>query len=287
MAENVFLNGKYCKSEEALVSIEDRGFIFGDGVYEVMRCYKGNLFEIEEHLLRLERSASRIALPLPYSGGEIGDICNNLVQKSKARDAILYLQVTRGIAPRVHHFPSSISPTVMMKVYEIDEKEVLERKNGVKAISLPDERWDNCDIKCINLLPNVLAKEKARSEGAYEAIFVGSEGVSECASSNVFCVSEGTVFTAPLGKKILAGISRGAVLKLAQEQGIEVELSYPSLALLQSAEEIFITNTVDEVTPVTDLDGKTVGKGKAGPVTLRLQESFREMVYDFLGAQKG
>ena len=287
MAENVFLNGRYCQSEEARVSIEDRGFIFGDGVYEVLRCYGGHLFKIEEHLLRLERSASRIDLPLPYTGAQWGDICRTLVQKSGAREAVLYLQVTRGSAPRVHCFPSASSPTVMMKVYEINEEEVRERKKGIRAVTVPDERWQNCDIKCINLLPNVLAKEKARENGAYEAIFIGSEGASECATSNVFCVRGGKVITAPAERRILAGISRGVVLKLAREAGLEVELAYPPAELLQGAEEIFITNTVDEVAPVTDLDGKAVGRGAAGPLTLRLQEMFRELVQNFLRTQQG
>jgi len=278
MPENVFLNGKYCESHEAMVSVDDRGFLFGDGVYEVIRCYRGALFKLQEHLSRFARSAARIDLVLPYSAEEIAAICKTLLARSGVKNGMLYMQVTRGSAPRTHEFPSVVTPTIMMKVREIDEQFFREKKKGVSVLTVPDERWEHCDIKSLNLLPNVLAKQKARSQGFHEAVFIHEPGVTECASSNIFIVTGGTVVTAPEGNRILSGITREVVLKLAGEAGIPCELRYPQKNELYKAEEVFFSNTMEEIIPVLAVDGNVINQGKPGNITLRLQEMFKKLV---------
>lgn len=277
MSGGVFLNGRYCAPEEALISVDDRGFLFGDGIYEVIRCFDGKLFKLKEHLARLERSAERIMLTLPYETEEIASVCDKLFRESGVQYGLIYMQVTRGAAPRTHQFPPQVNPTFLARIIEVDEDMVLERRRGIKAIMAPDERWGHCDIKSLNLLPNVLARETAHRQGAYEVVFVHPLGITECGSSNVFAVIGGKLVTAPEGNRILSGIMRETVLELAQEAGLTVELRYPQQEEFQSAEEIFITNSLDEIAPVLTLDDKTVGDGQPGKITLLLQEKLEKL----------
>jgi len=278
MNENVFLNGEYYRGEDAKISIDDRGFLFGDGVYEVIRCYEGKFFKLDEHLARLEKSAGKIFITIPYSRDEIRDICLKLLAKSGVKTGKMYMQVTRGIAPRIHEFPEGIIPTVMMKADGFDEAGIAFSKKGIGVMTFPDERWAHCDIKSLNLLYNVISKQKARSNGAYEAVFVHEVGVTECASSNIFAVMGGKLVTAPEGSRILSGITRDTVLKLAEEAGIPCELRYPQKDELFKADEVFISNTAQEVSPVLTIDGKTVANGKPGEITLKLQKMFEDEI---------
>ena len=272
MRGGVFLNGRYCAPEEAFISVDDRGFLFGDGIYEVIRFYDGKLFKLHEHLVRMERSAAKIMLNLPYGAPEITAICRQLLAESGVQNGLIYMQVTRGAAPRAHQFPTKVEPTFLARVSEVDEEKVLEHRHGVKAIFAPDERWGHCDIKSVNLLPNVLAREEAHRQGAYEAVFVHPLGITECGSSNVFAVIDNKLVTAPLGDRILSGVMRQTVLDLAENAGLGIELRYPQQDEFTGAAEIFITNSVDEIAPVLALDEKKVGDGQPGKITLLLRE---------------
>ncbi len=277
MNGGVFLNGRYCTPEEALVSVDDRGFLFGDGIYEAIRFFDGKMFRLKEHLARLNRSADKIMLTLPYGAPEIAAICRQLLENRGVQYGLIYLQVTRGAAPRTHQFPSKVTPTFLARIIEVDEEMVLERRRGVKVIFAPDERWMHCDIKSLNLLPNVLAREVAYRQGAYEAVFVHPLGITECGSSNVFAVIDGKLVTAPQGDRILSGIIRETVLELAEAAGLVIELRYPQQDEFAAAQEIFITNSLDEIAPVIALDGKEVSGGKPGKMTLLLQEKMEEL----------
>ncbi len=275
---DTFLNGDYYNGAEARVSIEDRGFLFGDGIYEVIRFYHGSFFELGQHLSRLARSARKTYLDLPNSLEQIDSICHELLKKSGIKEGKLYLQVTRGAAPRTHEFPVQSEPTIMMKISKVDEEEQKKKKKGVSAITVPDDRWSNCDIKSLNLLPNVLAKQKARSQGYYEAIFVFSEKITEGASSNVFAVLDGVLVTAPECNRILSGITRNVVLELASQVGIPWEEKFVSNDDLYRASELFITSTVDEITPILSIDGQTLNGSAVGKVSAKIQNRFQQKV---------
>ncbi len=273
---DTFLNGEYYKSDEARVSIEDRGFLFGDGIYEVVRIYNGHYFELGQHLARLERSARKTFLTLPYELSRIETICHELLQKSGIANGKLYMQITRGSAPRTHEFPLEAAPTILLKVSEVNENQLRKNKIGVTALTLPDERWNHCDIKSLNLLPNVLAKQQARSQGYYEAIFVHGQEITEGASSNVFVVLDHKLTTAPESNRILLGITRNVVIELAAEAGIPVEERFVTLEELPTASELFITSTVDEITPVLSIDGHTLNGAVAGEITGQMQTLFQQ-----------
>lgn len=275
---NVFLNGSYLSLEEAKVPLEDRGLLFGDGVYEVVRVYNNRPFLLLEHLHRLEKSAAHLLLNVPYTTGELEQIALKLLQKSEIQNGILYLQLTRGAAPRTHEFPQNASSTffILAREKSFDPRT---QQAGVSTLIFPDDRWDNCHIKSLNLLPNVLAKEKAVRKGAYEAFFLRQGiGMTEGGSSNIFAVFEGQLVTAPEGNYILSGITRAQVLKLAQESEIPVVERYLQKSELLQAEEVFITSTTDEIAPVVEIDGQLIGRGHPGPVTQSLQEKFYHLL---------
>ena len=278
---DTFLNGEYYKSGEARVSIEDRGFLFGDGIYEVVRIYNGHYFELGQHLARLERSARKTFLTLPYELSRIETICRELLEKSGIANGKLYMQITRGSAPRTHEFPLEAAPTILLKVSEVNENQLRKNKKGVAVITLPDDRWNHCDIKSLNLLPNVLAKQQARSQGYYEAIFVYGQEITEGASSNVFVVVDHKLITAPESNRILLGITRNVVIELAAEAGIPVEERFVTLEELSKASELFITSTVDEITPVLSVDGQTFNGAVAGEITGRVQTLFQQKLSRF------
>ncbi len=278
---DTFLNGKYYKSGEARISIDDRGFLFGDGIYEVVRIYNGHYFELGQHLARLERSARKTFLTLPYELSRIETICRELLEKSGIANGKLYMQITRGSAPRTHEFPLEAAPTILLKVSEVNENQLRKNKKGVAVITLPDDRWNHCDIKSLNLLPNVLAKQQARSQGYYEAIFVYGQEITEGASSNVFVVVDHKLITAPESNRILLGITRNVVIELAAEAGIPVEERFVTLEELSKASELFITSTVDEITPVLSVDGQTFNGAVAGEITGRVQTLFQQKLSRF------
>lgn len=272
-----FFNGKFVSIDDPVVPLEDRGYQFGDGVYEVIRVYQGMPFLLEEHLERLQKSASAISIELPYSPEEIKHLAEKGVKRSKLDEVEIYLQVTRGIHPRQHAFPD-VPPSLSMtfrKVRVIPEKHY---QNGVNVLLMDDERWSNCHIKSLNLLPNVLAKQTAYSKGCYEAVFVKDGFVTEGSSSNVFAVKNGTIYTPPLSKKILSGITRKVVVNIAQEIGLPLIEEEITPQFLKGADEVFLTGTVIEVLPVRQIDEQMIGSGEPGKVTLQLHEKYRRII---------
>ena len=278
MAEMVvYLNGKFMPYDEAKVGIEDRGFQYADGIYEVIRVYDGKPFRLEDHFDRLEMSAKAIELDLPDLEKLKADAME-LLRLNGSREASLYIQVTRGPAVRKHEFPAEAQPTVVMMAREVTGYPQEYRRNGVKAITVPDDRWAKCYIKSVSLLPNVLAKEKAKRAGAYEAIFIRDGFLMEGSHSNVFVVESGVLKTPPLTNYILAGVTRQVVLEIANDLGVPwFEESIPLDRLLK-ADEVFFTGTVTEIMPVVSIDGKVIGSGVPGPLAMKLHEAFVKVV---------
>ncbi len=272
MPDIAFVNGRFLSWSEATVSIDDRGFQFGDGVYEVVRTYRGQPFELEAHLDRLDRSAKELGITQPYSRAQwVGWIGQGLSQAGY-QEAKVYLQITRGAAPRDHAFPQGITPTVVMTVRQLHPLDSAMRRAGVTACTSEDFRWGRCDIKSLNLLGNVLAREEARKAGVFEAILVKDGLVTEGSLSNVMAVQSGAVVTAPEGSRILSGVTRTVVLGLAKQEQIPVEERFLSVEALYAADEVFLTGTTIEVVGVVSIDGKTIGSGQPGPITRRLAD---------------
>jgi len=273
-----FVNGRFLPLEEATVSVEDRGFQFGDGVYEVIRTYHGRPFYLDAHLARLERSAKAIELPLPWSVQQWVTYIRDGITRSGYPESKVYLQLTRGVAPRDHVFPAAAKPTAVMTVREMRPMEPALQASGVAVMTMDDWRWGRCDIKSVNLLPNVMARQKAKQAGAFEALFIRNGRVTEGAVSNVMIVKAGLVLTAPEGEQILSGVTRTIMLGLIRKEGLPLKERFVTLDEFLRADEIFLTGTTVEVLPVIRVDGQPVGSGKPGPVTLKLQASFQRFV---------
>jgi D-alanine transaminase len=270
----VYLNGEIVDERDAKISVNDRGFVFADGIYEVIRVFGGKPFEFERHLDRLDRSAAAIRLTLDPSAEEIGQIAEDLLVREGAGEASIYIQVTRGEAPRSHAIPRSAAPTTLVAIRPplAPASELL--KTGGAAITVPDDRWARCDVKVIGLTANVLARSRAVDAGAYEAIFVRDGYVTDAASCNVFAVFGTTLMTAPCSNYILWGITREVVLELAREDGIEALEATFRAEQLSDADEMFVTGTSSGIVPIVTLDGATIGNGRVGPVTRRLMELY-------------
>lgn len=272
MSLQVYLNGAYLSQSEARVPIEDRGFLFGDGVYEVIKVYRGRPFRLQEHLDRLVRSARAIDLEMPAD--DLAAVAGRLLETNGLRDgdASIYIQITRGaVSPRTHHFPpTGTPPTVLVMARQLAPVPAELRARGAAAVTHPDLRWGRCDIKSVNLLPNVLAKQAAAAAGAWEAILVRDGIAMEGSSSNLFAVRHGQVLTHPLTHQILGGITRDAVLAHARALGQPVLERPVQLAELWEADEVFMTSTTMEVMPIVQIDGRTIGRGEPGPVARAL-----------------
>lgn len=275
----VYLNDQFTPKDEARISPDDRGFSFADGAYEVIRAYGGRFFRKQEHLARLERSLRelRIAAPDTRSLGEVGV---QLLQHNHLQDAdaLLYIQVTRGAAPRRHSFPDPGTPPTVYASASPFRQSREKWEGGVKAIVVPDTRWARCDIKSVALLPNVLASQQASEQGAHEALFVRDGVVTEGAHSNFCAVLDGQLVTHPRTNRILAGVTRQVVLDLCHALDIPVREMPVLEGQLREASELMITSTTVEVTPVVQLDDWRVDDGEPGPITTRLQRAFRELV---------
>lgn len=284
MAEGlVWLNGEFTDFASATVSIEDRGFQLGDGIYEVVKVYRGRTFGLAEHIRRLRRSAEAIELELPNSDEQIAAIALELVRRSEIQEAEIYIQVTRGVARRVHQFPQGIAPTFVMYVRQARTVPPENWERGIKLKSFPDERWARCDIKSICLLPNVLAKERASRAGAFEAIFVRDGNVMEGSSSNIFIFRDGALATPIADHRILSGITRDFVLHIARERGYTVTERDIPFTEVTSAQEVFMTSTTMEVMPVVEIDGEPVGTGRPGEIARDLHRAYREKIDECLG----
>lgn len=271
----VYLNGEYLPHAEARVSVDDRGFLFADGVYEVIRVYKGRPYLLKEHIERLARGLD--ALEIRFDGvSELEAVSQRLIEENGIdADANIYMQVTRGAAPRKHAFPADATPTVYAAVRAIQPNPAEYYEKGVDAITTPDNRWARCDIKTVSLLPNVLANQKAHAAGAFEALFIRDGVVLEGSHSNLFAVYDGTLVTYPKSNYILPGITRERVLALARDLGIPAREGLIFADKLYDADELFLSGTTTEVMPLARVDGRVIGAGKPGPITLRLQEAYR------------
>lgn len=275
----VYFNGRFMPKEEVHISPDDRGFLFADGVYEVIRAYHGALFHADLHFARLHRSMSELRIPTP-DPGELEAVCAELLVRNGLldMDASLYLQLTRGVAPRMHVFPDPPpTPTVYITAAAI-RPPVQEWEQGIKVILTPDIRWARCDIKALMLLPNILASQEAKEQGAWEAILVRDGVVMEGSHTTVCGIFNGTLVTAPVTNNILGGVTREVVLKACRELGIPIK-EFPIFeSELPRAQELLILGTTTEVMPVVQVDEWLVGDGKPGPLTRQLQRAFRETV---------
>ena len=273
----VWLNGEFSNYEDAKVSVDDRGFYFGDGVYEVIRVYDGVLFSLDRHLARLERSAAGIELPLPRSLAGLSVLIEQLVRQTGIANAEAYVQVTRGAARRNHLFPENTQPTLLVGVRRIREVPPSLWETGCRLITLPDQRWARCDLKTICLLPNVLAKQAAHRAGVFDAILVRDGVVTEATASNIFICRAGGVLTPIADNRILPGITRAAVIDLLGQLGVSVAECDLTPADLLSADEVFITSTTVELMPVAFIDGHPIGSGQPGDNWSRLYSAFRKL----------
>lgn len=277
MPDIAFVNGRFMPLSEATVNVEDRGYQFGDGVYEVIRSYNGVFFRLDDHIARLERSANEIQLDIVYSKEDWKNIIHEAFMRSGYDETKVYIQITRGVAPRAHPFPSGTNPTCVITVRELDRLSEEVRREGVRAITTPDIRWGRCDIKSLNLLPNVLARQKAKEAGAFEAVFVRDNNITEGSGSNIFIVKNGSVITPPQGPYILSGITREVVIEAAKEAGIIVEEGGFPVNDLFLSDEVFITGSTIEVVPVVDIDDRPVRDGRPGKITGFIIDQFRSL----------
>ena len=273
-----FVNGRFMPLAEALVPVEDRGYQFGDGVYEVVRTYRGAPFQLEAHLARLEQSATSIELPLQFRRSEWTAYVVEGIRLAEYTECKVYIQLTRGVAPRDHFFPASAAPTAVMTIREMRDLMPGLQAHGAQVIVVNDLRWGRCDIKSVNLLPNVMARQQAKEAGAFEAVLVRGGEVTEGAVSNVVIVRSGVLITPPTGPWILAGVTRAVVLDLARKEGIPVEERPVRVDELRAADEVFLTGTTVEILPVVRVDGTAIGKGCPGELTTLLRARFRTLV---------
>jgi len=270
--KTVYLNGQYLPLNEAKISVMDRGFLFGDGIYEVIPSYSGHLFRFQDHMERLENSLATIRLANPHSREQWLKILTPLLDSSL--DQYIYLQITRGVAPkRDHAFPENIAPTVFAmcsNIVPIDG-----RDSGVKAISVDDSRWELCNVKATTLLANILLRQQAVEQGCAEAIFVKDGYVTEGAASNVFAIIDDILITPPKSHEILPGITRDVILEIAQQNNIPYSEEVISLDALKTASEIWIASSTREIIPVVELDSEKISDGKPGPVWQTMNRLFQ------------
>ncbi len=276
MSRIAYVNGRYMRHDLANVHVEDRGYQFSDGVYEVAAVFGGRVIDEEPHLDRLERSLRELRMDLPIPRNALKLVTREVLRRNRVKDGMVYLQVTRGAAARDHPFPEDAEGAVVLTARSVQWPETAEADRGAEVVSIPDGRWGRCDVKSVSLLPNVLAKQEAREQGAYEAWFIDPQGrVTEGSSTNAWIVDDaGRVVTRDLESNILGGITRRTVLRLAREAGIEVDERPFTLAEAQAAPEAFLTSTTSFVRAIVRIDGQPVGTGEPGPVTLRLRDLY-------------
>ncbi|MBI5119706.1 MAG: D-amino-acid transaminase [Rhodospirillales bacterium] len=281
MSRYAYVNGQYLPLSVAGVHVEDRGYQFADGVYEVVAVANGHAIDEEAHLARLDYSLKEMSLAWPVSKAALKHILKRMVALNRLTNGLLYLQITRGVSRRDHGFPKpGVPPALVVTAKNMKpvSPELLEK--GVAVVTMPDLRWKRCDIKSVSLLPNILAKQAAKDMGAYEAWLLDDKGyVTEGSSTNAWIVTDkGEIVTRPLGAPILAGVTRRAILALAKEAGLKpVERPFKPAEALK-AKEAFLTSATSWALPITRIDGKPVGDGKPGPMTLRLRALYAQAV---------
>jgi len=287
----IFLNGEYMPIEEAMVPVLDRGFIFGDGVYEVIPVYSKRAFRLEEHLHRLQHSLDGIRLDNPHSIDEWTAITNKLIEANQGEDQYLYLHITRGAAKRDHAFPSPpVSPTIFMMSSPLLSPPAALLQSGVGAVTATDNRWLRCDIKSIALLPNVLLRQTAVDAGCAETILIrrdtgdNADFMTEGAASNIFVAKDGTLIAPPKDNLMLPGITYDVILEIAAANDIPSQVRKVGVAEVFSADELLMTSSTKEVMPITKLDGKPVGTGKPGAMFAKLHALYQAYKRDVMRA---
>lgn len=281
MSRVAYVNGTYVPMDHAYVHIEDRGYQFSDGVYEVVSIRRGKCIDMEPHLDRLWRSMNELQIETPMARGPMKVVMAEVIRQNRLQDAILYIQVSRGVAKRDHAFPADTPSSLVMTCRRFNFDAVKERaKTGIRVVSQPDIRWDRCDIKSISLLPNVLAKQAARDKGGFEAIMIDAEGyVTEGSSTNVWMVTQdGKLVTRSTSDNILPGITRAAVLHIAEKLQLTVEERAFTLEEANAAAEMFLTSSTSCAMPITHVNDIVIGDGTPGPIVARLVERYWAMM---------
>jgi D-alanine transaminase len=277
MTEWIWINGRIMPLADAHVSVEDRGFQFADGVYEVIRLYNGKPFTLDLHLQRLQKSAVALELRVPMDALALTEEIGRLLSRASIREGMIYLQLTRGAARRAHAFGES-KPTLLFYARALEPVSEPGTGEGVKLITVADERWKRCWIKSIALLPNVLAKNHAVAAGADEAVFIENDLVSECSASNIFLVSGQRLITPPVGSKVLPGITRAVLLELAPGLSLQVDERAFHEEDARRADELFITSTTREISWVARWNDRYIGQGRCGTATRNLHARLREKI---------
>jgi D-alanine transaminase len=287
MSRVAYVNGRYVPHRDARVHVEDRGYQFADGVYEVCTVRRGVPMEEKGHLDRLERSLREMRIDMPMSRAAISLALRETIRRNLFEDGIVYLQVTRGVAPRDHPFPAKpVKPALVMTARNAKPHPAAWIEDGVKAIVVPDIRWGRRDIKTTGLLPNCMAKQAAREQGAYEAILVDENGVvTEGGSTNVWIVTEGgTLVTRPPSNEILNGVTRLEIIKLARAEGVKFEERAFTLEELRRAREVFVTSASSFAMPVTQVDERPIANGKPGAISAKLRSAYLRHMDEQVGA---
>ena len=278
MSRIAYVNGRYRDMRDAQVHIEDRGYQFADGVYEVCEVRGGQIVDLPHHITRLRRSLSELSIAMPMSLASLSAVIHEVVRRNRIAYGIVYLQITRGVARRDHAFPGSgVKPALVVTARALNwQKNEAMAEHGIAVITTPENRWPRVDIKSISLLPNVLAKQQAREQGAYEAWFVDTNGfVTEGSSTNAWIVTgEGQVVTRSADSGILAGVTRKVLIAALEALQVKLEIRPFTVDEAYGAKEAFVTASTQIVMPVVKIDGRTVGNGKPGPMALRLREQF-------------
>lgn len=279
MARISYVNGQYQLHAEAGVHIQDRGFQFADAVYEVLPAVAGRIHHLDQHLDRLERSLGALAMAWPVSRRVLPVVLARVVELNRVRDGVVYVQISRGSAPRNHAFPAETAPTLVVSAWPHKGPTAEQIGNGVAVVTRPDLRWKRPDIKTVGLLPNLLARQSAKEIGAYEAWLVNERGfVTEGSATNVFIVAQdGALLTHPADGSVLEGVTRANVIALARRAGIEVGERPFTVAEALAAREAFLTGTTITVLPVISIDGHKVGEGHPGPITQNLHTLYQEL----------
>ncbi len=276
MTQTVYLNGEFMPLAEARIPVLDRGFIFGDGVYEVIPVYARAPLRLAEHLARMQNSLDAIRLKNPLTAGEWTHLVGQVIERNPWDDQSVYVQVTRGVAPRDHTFPDGAAPTVFVMANPMSKPTAEQRERGVGAITAEDFRWKRCDIKSVSLLANCMLRQLAADAGCIEAILLRDGHVTEASASNVFVVKRGVILSPPKDYRILPGITLDLVLDLAREAKLPLEVRPVTERELREADEVWVSSSTKEVLPVTTLDGKPVGDGKPGPMYARMHALYQE-----------
>jgi len=276
MTQTVYLNGEYMPLAEARVPVLDRGFIFGDGVYEVIPVYGRVALRLQEHLARMQRSLDAIRLANPMDMAAWTKLVNEVIARNPWDDQAVYIQVTRGVAPRDQAFPAGVQPTVFVMANPMSKPTAEQREKGVGVITAEDFRWKRCDIKSVSLLANCMLRQAAAEAGCVEAVLLRDGLVTEASTSNVFIVKNGVIITPPKDYRILPGVTLDLVLDLAREAKLPLEVRPLTEAELRAADELWVSSSTKEVLPVTRLDGAPVGNGKPGPMYARVHQLYQD-----------